>query len=118
MRALASARLITMLAPPTAPQQDAGTGMARAALAQLVRALDCGSRGPPFDPGRRYHPESRVLLLFCGLALALAQLLLELALQGGQPLHKRGGRIWLLKLFLYCFAHGTRPSGSPRESEK
>lgn len=27
-----------------------------AALAQLVRALDCGSRGPPFDPGRRYHP--------------------------------------------------------------
>ena len=27
----------------------------RAALAQLVRALDCGSRGPPFDPGRRYH---------------------------------------------------------------
>ena len=27
----------------------------RAALAQLVRALDCGSRGPPFKPGRRYH---------------------------------------------------------------
>lgn len=27
-----------------------------AALAQLVRALDCGSRGPPFEPGRRYHP--------------------------------------------------------------
>jgi hypothetical protein len=26
-----------------------------AALAQLVRALDCGSRGPPFKPGRRYH---------------------------------------------------------------
>src|SRR5262245_28284107 len=21
----------------------------------MVRALDCGSRGPPFDPGRRYH---------------------------------------------------------------
>jgi hypothetical protein len=21
----------------------------------LVRALDCGSRGPPFEPGRRYH---------------------------------------------------------------
>src|SRR5690554_6023770 len=26
-----------------------------AALAQLVRALDCGSRGPPFNPERRYH---------------------------------------------------------------
>jgi hypothetical protein len=26
-----------------------------AALAQLVRALDCGSRGPPFEPGRRYQ---------------------------------------------------------------
>jgi hypothetical protein len=26
-----------------------------AALAQLVRALDCGSRGPPFKPGRWYH---------------------------------------------------------------
>jgi hypothetical protein len=27
-----------------------------AALAQLVRALDCGSRGPRFKPGRWYHP--------------------------------------------------------------
>ena len=27
-----------------------------AALAQLVRAPDCGSGGPPFEPGRRYHP--------------------------------------------------------------
>jgi hypothetical protein len=27
----------------------------RAAIAQLVRALDCGSRGPPFEPGWRYH---------------------------------------------------------------
>ena len=26
-----------------------------AALAQLVRALDCGSRGPLFKPGRRYQ---------------------------------------------------------------
>lgn len=26
-----------------------------AGVAQLVRALDCGSRGPPFKPGRRYH---------------------------------------------------------------
>ena len=26
-----------------------------AALAQLVRAPDCGSGGPPFEPGRRYH---------------------------------------------------------------
>ena len=30
----------------------------QAALAQLVRALDCGSRGPPFEPGRRYHPKN------------------------------------------------------------
>ena len=29
---------------------------ASADVAQLVRALDCGSRGPPFEPGRRYHP--------------------------------------------------------------
>ena len=29
-----------------------------AALAQMVRALDCGSRGPPFDPGRRYHHDA------------------------------------------------------------
>src|SRR5580658_8557517 len=27
----------------------------QAALAQLVRAPDCGSGGPPFDPERRYH---------------------------------------------------------------
>ena len=27
----------------------------RAAIAQLVRALDCGSRGPPFEAGWRYH---------------------------------------------------------------
>ena len=27
-----------------------------AAVAQLVRAPDCGSGGPPFEPGRRYHP--------------------------------------------------------------
>ena len=26
-----------------------------AALAQLVRAPDCGSGGPPFEPGKRYH---------------------------------------------------------------
>jgi hypothetical protein len=26
-----------------------------AALAQLVIALDCGSRGPPFNPERLYH---------------------------------------------------------------
>jgi hypothetical protein len=31
----------------------------QAALAQLVRALDCGSRGPPFEPGRRYHLPSQ-----------------------------------------------------------
>ena len=30
-----------------------------AALAQLVRALDCGSRGPPFEPGTWYHFKSR-----------------------------------------------------------
>lgn len=28
-----------------------------AALAQLVRAPDCGSGGPPFEPGRLYHPQ-------------------------------------------------------------
>ena len=27
----------------------------RAAVAQLVRAPDCGSGGHPFEPGRRYH---------------------------------------------------------------
>ena len=32
----------------------------QAALAQLVRALDCGSRGPPFEPGRRYHPKTEI----------------------------------------------------------
>src|SRR6185312_6231247 len=30
-----------------------------AALAQLVRALDCGSRGPWFEPWRRYHSLDR-----------------------------------------------------------
>ena len=34
--------------PPLAPSRYA-------ALAQLVRALDCGSRGPRFDPERWYH---------------------------------------------------------------
>jgi hypothetical protein len=36
-----------------------------AALAQLVRALDCGSRGPRFDPERWYHPKPPHLLKFC-----------------------------------------------------
>ena len=27
-----------------------------AGVAQLVRALDCGSRGPGFNPQPRYHP--------------------------------------------------------------
>jgi hypothetical protein len=39
-------------------------GRARcAALAQLVRALDCGSRGPPFNPGRRYHSTGQFCIL-------------------------------------------------------
>ena len=33
----------------------ADDAMAYAALAQLVRALDCGSRGPRFEPGRWYQ---------------------------------------------------------------
>ena len=35
-----------------------------AALAQLVRALDCGSRGPLFKPGRRYHHTNLVNRIF------------------------------------------------------
>ncbi len=31
-----------------------------AAIAQLVRALDCGSRGPPFEPGWRYQEIQRL----------------------------------------------------------
>ena len=31
------------------------TRASRAAVAQLVRAPDCGSGGPPFEPGRLYH---------------------------------------------------------------
>src|ERR1700679_1565986 len=33
-----------------------------AAIAQMVRALDCGSRGPPFDPGWRYQCGRRARL--------------------------------------------------------
>ena len=45
-----------------------------AALAQLVRALDCGSRGPPFEPGRWYHFPFRfwVLPLWLARAFGLA----------------------------------------------
>ena len=32
-----------------------------AALVQLVRTLVCGTRGPPFDPGRRYQRHSAIL---------------------------------------------------------
>jgi hypothetical protein len=32
-----------------------GALIGRAAIAQLVRALDCGSRGRPFEPGWRYQ---------------------------------------------------------------
>ena len=39
-----------------------------AALAQLVRALDCGSRGPRFDPERWYHSTPLKLLAFFVLA--------------------------------------------------
>ena len=47
-----------------------------AALAQLVRAPDCGSGGPPFEPGRWYHSQhlsihafGQVLFLFYGTVL-------------------------------------------------
>ncbi len=46
-------------ATPICPLQSRGQAAkwpASADVAQLVRALDCGSRGPPFEPGRRYHP--------------------------------------------------------------
>src|SRR5262249_52461882 len=33
----------------------------QAAIAQLVRALDCGSRGPPFEPGWRYHQQTTLI---------------------------------------------------------
>src|SRR5271156_6835123 len=33
-----------------------------AAIAQMVRALDCGSRGPPFDPGWRYQQYQSVIV--------------------------------------------------------
>ena len=39
----------------SADKGNYGPAEFQAALAQLVRALDCGSRGPPFDPGRRYQ---------------------------------------------------------------
>jgi hypothetical protein len=55
---LAWAPLPTILRP-TAWRSAAAGGrsgpLGWAALAQLVRALDCGSRGPPFEPGRRYQ---------------------------------------------------------------
>ena len=37
-----------------------------AAIAQLVRALDCGSRGPPFEPGWRYHIKHLNIIFFSG----------------------------------------------------
>ena len=33
--------------------------MSSAAIAQLVRAPDCGSGGPPFEPGWWYHLKLR-----------------------------------------------------------
>ncbi len=40
---------------PLQSRREGAISAGSAALAQLVRALDCGSRGPPFKPGRRYH---------------------------------------------------------------
>ena len=44
------------------PFQLVSAPLKRAAIAQLVRALDCGSRGPPFEPGWRYQMKSQTLL--------------------------------------------------------
>ena len=46
----------------------------RAAIAQLVRALDCGSRGPPFEPGWRYHSIGSLLGKFQSLTAARLRL--------------------------------------------
>lgn len=35
--------------------QDSASPVPLAGVAQLVRALDCGSKGPGFDPPPRYH---------------------------------------------------------------
>src|SRR5262249_30769886 len=48
--ALAISRLACFAAPPRLVSAPLS-----AALAQLVRALDCGSRGPWFEPWRRYQ---------------------------------------------------------------
>jgi hypothetical protein len=48
----------------------------QAAIAQLVRALDCGSRGPPFEPGWRYQVAKFITsngLAKPGLAASLCQ---------------------------------------------
>jgi hypothetical protein len=59
----------------------------QAALAQLVRALDCGSRGPPFEPGRRYHHSIRIAPKFQGRGLDILHMktTLGLSLSEGVP---------------------------------
>ena len=47
--------------PPCIAARPALSTAPRADVAQLVRAPDCGSGGPPFEPGRRYHPSPRPL---------------------------------------------------------
>ena len=42
-------------APLQSPDRAFRFSPLRAAIAQLVRALDCGSRGPPFEPGWWYQ---------------------------------------------------------------
>ena len=44
--------------PPERYMPHSAAMPGRAAVAQLVRAPDCGSGGHPFEPGRRYHPRS------------------------------------------------------------
>ncbi len=48
---------------PLQSRREGAISADSAALAQLVRALDCGSRGPPFKPGRRYHLSPSLSLL-------------------------------------------------------
>ena len=48
-------RPLTSAGPPAKIRRPRAVPPSRADVAQLVRALDCGSRGPQFKSGHRYH---------------------------------------------------------------
>ncbi len=67
--------------------KPAALSRGKAALAQQVRALDCGSRGPRFEPERWYHAHGGRPVVDCQTTSSAAKA------QGKPPLPRSNCRV-------------------------